>query len=243
MAAPNPWSSLPRVWVHMPLPGYRELSDYSTYQGFPVEELPPIPIDLDDECAWLLRKGTLHLDYGLHRHERAFPPLPPATVEELARQSNLELPHSFRRFMSSEDLQSRVCSCTDCYLDPGERIVETTGSMPGHLIHFLSDSQSCAHWYLQMLSTGASAVLESPDLYCYRVENSDWMENPACRLDRIDLAGLNFVYCAPSFSDFLYRFWIENEIWYAAEYEASRRPLNALELAYVEHYISKKPRS
>jgi hypothetical protein len=148
MAAPNPWSSLPQVWVHMQLPGYRELSDYSTYQGFPVEELPPIPIDLDDDCAWLLRKGSPHLGDGLHRHERAFPPLPPAAVEELARQSNLELPHSFRRFMSSQHLQCRVCSCTDCYLDPGERIVETTGSLQGHLIHFLSDSQSCAHWYL-----------------------------------------------------------------------------------------------
>jgi anti-anti-sigma factor len=138
----------------MELPGYRELPDYSTYQDFPVEELPPIPIDLDNDCAWLLRIGTPHLGDGLHRHERAFPPLPPATVEELATQSNLELPHSFRRFMISRDLQSRVCSCTGCYLDPGQRIVETTGSLQGHLVHFLSDSQSCAHWYLHILSAG-----------------------------------------------------------------------------------------
>jgi len=230
------------MWVHIKLQGYRELSDYFTYQGFPVEELPPIPIDLDDDCAWLLREGMPHLGDGLHRHERAFPPLPPATVEVLAKQSNLELPGSFRRFMSCQDLQSRVCSCTDCYLDPGERIVETTGSLPGLLIHFLSDSQSCAHWYLHILSTGASAVLESPSLYCSRVENSDWMGNPACRLDRIDVAGVDFVYCTSSFSDFLYRFWIENEIWYAVEYEGTRRPLNALELAYVEHYAAKKSR-
>jgi len=68
------------------------------------------------------------------------------------------------------------------------------------------------------------------------------MENPACRLDRIDIAELDFVCCAPSFSDFLYRFWIENEIWSAVEQEANRRPLNALELAYVEHYAAKKSR-
>jgi hypothetical protein len=240
MAKPNPWSCLPQVWVHMQLPGYRELPDYSTYQGFPLEELPPIPIALDDACDWLLQNGTPRSRDGLHRQEREFPPLPPATVDEFARQSNLELPRDFHRFMTSPNLQSRVRSCTDCYLDPGERIVETTGFLSGHLIHFLSDSQSCAHWYVHLLSTGACAILESPDLYCYRPENSDWMENPACRLGKIDVAKLEFVYCAPSFSEFLYRFWIENEIWYAVRSEADKRPLNNLELAYTEHYAYKK---
>jgi hypothetical protein len=79
-------------------------------------------------------------------------------------------------------------------------------------------------------------VLESEDLYCYKVEHSEWIENPACRLERIDLSGLNFVYCAPSFSEFLYRFWIENEIWYALKHNQSRRALKPLELEYVKHY-------
>jgi hypothetical protein len=52
------------------------------------------------------------------------------------------------------------------------------------------------------------------------------MENPACRLERIDLNGLEFAYCAPSFSEFLYRFWIENEIWHALQHESSRPQLN-----------------
>jgi len=43
--------------------------------------------------------------------------------------------------------------------------------------------------------------------------------------ERVDLSGLDFAYCAPSFSEFLYRFWIENEIWFALEDDASRRPL------------------
>src|SRR5258706_6874993 len=99
--------------------------------------------------------------------------------------------------MTHPELQSRVRSCTDCYLDPGERIVETIGSIPGHLIHFLSDSQSCAHWYLHILSSGESSVLESPDLYCYQIENSDWIENPSCRLERIDLNRFDFEDSAP----------------------------------------------
>ena len=88
--------------------------------------------------AWARRiLGMDYIDMNVRfRHYRQPP------FEELATQSNLALPHSFRRFMISQDLQSRVCSCTDCYLDPGQRIVETTGSLQGHLIHFLSDSQS-----------------------------------------------------------------------------------------------------
>jgi hypothetical protein len=241
MADSGAWSSLPHYWLHVQLPGYRELPELHTYEGFRLEELPPIPIELDGDCAWLLSYGTAHPGEGLNRYERAFPPLPPATVEKLAGESNVVLPRSFRRFMSSPELQSRVRSCTDCYLDPGERIVETFGSIPGHLVHFLSDSQSCAHWYLHILPSGDAAVLESEDLYCYQIENSAWIENPSCRLERIDLGGLDLAYCAPSFSDFLYRFWIENEIWCALEDETSRRPLNALELDYVGHYVSKKP--
>lgn len=240
MAGSGPWSSLPQSWVHVQLPGYRELPEHHTYEGFGFEELPPIPIELDDDCAWLMRYGKAYSGEGLNQYERAFPPLPPAKVEELAAGASLAPPSSFCRFMTSPELQSRVRSCTDCYLDPGERVVETVGSIPGHLVHFLSDSQSCAHWYLHILPTGDTAVLESPDLYCYQIENSGWIENPACRFERIDLGGLEFVYCAPSFSDFLYRFWIENEIWYSLKVDTSRRRLNSLELDYVGHYASKR---
>jgi hypothetical protein len=161
-------------------------------------------------------------------------------VEELARGAGVTLPPSFRRFMSTPELQARVRSPTDCYLDPGERVVETVGALAGHLFHFLSDSQGCAHWYLHVLKDGRSAVLGSPDLYCLRTENSDWIENPACRKERIDLAGLEFACCAPSFSDFLYRFWVENEIWYVLTDKVKPRPLSGLEQAYVDHYRLKK---
>lgn len=119
--------------------------------------------------------------------------------------------------------------------------METIGSIPGHLVHFLSDSQSCSHWYLNILPGGVSAVLTSPDLYGLKIENSDWIETPSCRLERIDLSGLEFAYCAPSFSEFLYRFWIENEIWFALADKRKRR-LNTLELDYVGHYAANKPR-
>ena len=238
MNASAPWSVLSQSWLHIQLPGYRESPEHHTYEGSSLEDLPPIPIGLDEECEWLMRHGAIYGHGALNEYERD---IQPALVEKLALGANIALPHSFRRFMSSPELQSRVRSCTDCYLDPGERVLETIDSIPGHLVHFLSDSQSCAHWYLHILPNGESAVLVSPDLYCYQIENSDWIENPSCRLERIDLSGLDFAYCAPSFSSFLYRFWIENEIWFALE--DSQRPLNALESDYVRHYAAKRSRS
>jgi len=64
----------------------------------------------------------------LDRYERD---IQPPNVEKLALAAHVELSRSFRRFMISAELQSRVRSCTDCYLDPGERIVETIGSIRG----------------------------------------------------------------------------------------------------------------
>src|SRR5580704_4113108 len=131
----TPWSSLPQRWLHIQLPGIRELSGNSTYEGSRLDALPPVPIVLDDECSWLMSYGTVYSRGGLNQYERDVRPAP---VEELAAKSHIQLPPSFSRFMTSPELQSRVRSCTDCYLDPGERVVETIGSIPGHLVHFLS---------------------------------------------------------------------------------------------------------
>jgi hypothetical protein len=230
---PHQWSGLPQTWIHLPLPGIRESPVRSTYETFPGSELPDIPIELDDHCDWLLKYGAPHQKYGLDHHEYF---LKPARFLELAKESNLQLPDSFVRFITSDELQKRVRSATGCYLDPGERVVKTVGDLPGHLIHFLSDSQSCVHWYLHVASDGAAAVLWSPDLYCYRIDDPDLLDNPSCGLDEIELQGPDFSFCAKSFPEFLYRFWIENEIWFALVPKENHRPLTELERNYVEHY-------
>jgi hypothetical protein len=224
------WSNLPHLWLSIGLPGFDKAS---TYQGYPLDLMPRIPFTLDDDFSWLLEHGQAHPLQGLDQLDSYAKPLPAAAVIELTERNNVTLPNSFRRFMTSPDVRSRVRSCTDCYLDPGQRIVETVGSLPGHLIHFLSDSQSCAHWYLHVLQTGESAVIWADDLYCYSIENSDWIENPACRLEQIEVESVDFHFCSASFSEFVFRFWIENEIWYATKWDAERRPLTDLERAYL----------
>lgn len=226
----DPWAALPHCWLSIGLPGFKW---ESTYQGYRLEDMPRVPIPLDDELNWLRLHGEVHPGDGLDHLDEHAKPLPPEMVLDFAAEAGISLPVSFKRFMGSLELQSLVRSCTDCYLDPGERVVETVGEIPGHLLHFLSDSQSCAHWYVHVHSSGRSAVLESPDLYCYRIENSDWMLNPACRLEQIDLTKLEFSFCASSFAEFLFRFWIENEIWYAVHNDENRRSLNDIEAAYL----------
>jgi hypothetical protein len=230
MIVSDPWSNLPHFWLSIGLPGFDKVS---TYQSYPLALMPRIPIALDDDFSWLLHHGQARPFQGLDQLDSYAKPLPAASVIELTEWTNVALPTSFRRFMTSPDLTSRVRSCTDCYLDPGQRIVETVGSLPGHLIHFMSDSQSCAHWYLHVLQTGESAVLWADDLYCYSIENSAWIENPACRLEQIDVGSLDFHFCSASFSEFVFRFWIENEIWLATKWDADRRPLTELESAYL----------
>jgi hypothetical protein len=229
----NPWLGLPRIWLNVELPGMQAGPEHSTYVGRRLEDLPPVPIELDDEFDWLRLHGAPHAQSGLDQPDEFVRPLPSTAVCDLAAQIGVKLPSDFVRFMTSTELQSFVRSCTACYLDPGERAVETIGAIPGFLFHFLSDSQSCAHWYLHVIPSGQSVVLESDDLYGYRIENSDWMDNPACRLERIDVAGLDFRVCASSFSEFLFRFWIENEIWYGLKVEANQRRLSALESTYL----------
>jgi hypothetical protein len=230
----SPWATLRQAWCHVGLPGYREF--LGTYQSFPASELPPIPISLDEDCDWLIRYGSEQAG-ALDRYERD---IRPSTVIELAAQAGVELPRGFLRFMVDPELQKRVRSCTDCYLDPGGHIVKTVGSIPGDLIHFLSDSQFCFHWYLHVSSNGTAAVLGSEDLYCYRVDDPELDFYPTCSLDQVDLQKQVFICCAPSFSEFLYRFWIENEIRFSLASEKTRRPLTSLELAYVNHYAAKQ---
>jgi hypothetical protein len=109
------WAMLPHRWVHTDLPGYREAEGIHTYCGFAISELPPVNLDLDDGCEWLLKFGIPQLN-GLNQYEPHC--LKPAMVRELARQAGINLPKSFEQFMTAPELQERVRSCTDCYLDP-----------------------------------------------------------------------------------------------------------------------------
>lgn len=220
--------SLPRAWWSTDLPGYREHpKPFATYSVFPYSELPAIERPLDPELEWLLSQtkvqGSLGLDRGDPMPERA---ANRAQLTALMSGTTIELPPAFKTFISEPEPRLRVRSATLCYLDLAEFPVEVAGG--GSLIHFLSDQQWILHWLLYVGADGSEAVLVS--------ETALGFEADERRLARFDPATDDASVCAESFSEFLYRFWIENEIYFRALRNAERSPFTAEQLRYAEHY-------
>jgi hypothetical protein len=125
-------------------------------------------------------------------------------------------------FFRSPELQKRIRSCTDCFLDLSPACIPSPLA-DGFLLRFLADSQGCIFWYLYLLpGTIDHCVVASPDFYGAQAEQ--WQETPDP--DQI-------IFCEESLERFLCRFWLENEIWYCG-YE--KRPLFAEGRQYLDSY-------
>ncbi len=214
-------------WWSIELPGYRpHLRGFSTYSPFSYEGLPPIREELDGNFDWL----------------RKYPPQPYSMAEggyaygnalDLNKLSAIvatldaPIPSPFLTFLHSVELHQRIRSCTDCYLEVADFAIRTIGEPQGYLIHFLSDSQMVLHWYLYVDAVGGQFIVVSGNAYGFR--DHEWST-----IEGVDLAKEDAWYCSPTFVEFIYRFWIENEIWVGLKVD--KRPLTPMEQAYVDHY-------
>jgi hypothetical protein len=220
-------------WFAFHLPGYREHPTPGTYSMFSYEGLPPVQPSLLEDFRWL--ESMPAIDGSL-----AEGTYPDGSKPDLGKLLNIvghlgiTLPRSFSTFIKSIDLQRRIQSCTDCYLDVADRTVKTRGPLDGYLVHFLSDSQWCCHWYLHVSLSGEHFVAVSEDPYGFNIPDAEGDDIPTCRRDEIDLEREQIWFCSPSFMEFIYRFWLENEIWFAG-FEA--RPLTEEQRLYVGHYL------
>lgn len=106
-----------------------------------------------------------------------------------------------------------------------DRIAPVAGPEKGWLIHFLSDQQWCLHWSLYLSAAGEECVVCTEEAYGF--DDNDEDGSP------LDLVKEGAAYCASSFSEFLYRFWIENEIYFKLN---DKVPLTAKQKAYAGHY-------
>lgn len=99
--------------------------------------------------------------------------------------------------------------------------------MDGHLlVRFLSDQQDCLHWFLRLRPTeGDHDIVVSSFHFCE--DRSDVSPD--------DLAEVapEVEVCADSFAEFIWRFWIENEIYFVL---SDGRALSDEQQAYVDHY-------
>jgi uncharacterized protein (TIGR02996 family) len=181
--------------------------------------------------------------YGLTRY-RTLPPLPverftgdlrwlgpaskaartPAALERLAQKAashGLTLPEAFVTFFSNPVLRKRMRSCTDCFFHLPTKLVAVRNGMGDHALLFYSDSQGCYHWFLYLSPAGAHCVVGNE-----------------LHPDEFDEEQGRWLFSAPSFEAFLYREWIENEIWFALEWDHT--PLTPEQQVYVDHYRRKK---
>jgi hypothetical protein len=234
---------IPREWPSIDLPGYRDHPKAATYSVFEYDRLPPIERHLDDGLSWLLSQPAVEYSLaGGHIYEgEPVRSAVGAELDALTDAISLRLPPAFETFVRTREPRSRVRSCTACYLDLGDFTVAVGDR--GWLIHFLSDQQWVRHWLLYVDRDGTEAVVSTYPPYGFSFADAD--EEPEWASDFDPLAADVFkagasesVICAESFSEFLYRFWIENEIWYAlGGSDESTHDLTPEQRRYSEHYL------
>ena len=222
--------TLPRAWWSTDLPGFREHpKPFATYTAFSSSDLPPIQRPLDPGLNWLREQpvvpGSLgDKDPGDPEPERR---ATAADLQALLGRSKIALPPSFREFITDPEPRRRVRSATFCYLDLGQFVVEVEGG--GAMIHFLSDQQWILHWLLYTGDDASEAVVVSETPLGFEADEQ--------RFARFDPATETATVCAESFSEFLYRFWIDNEIFFRTARSADDEPpLTDEQRRYAEHF-------
>ena len=80
-------------------------------------------------------------------------------------------------------------------------------------MRFLRDQQDCVLWYLYLRSSEETFVVHSYLDYEYEYEARRNGEQTQTDLDDAQEQSAGIMWCAPSFEEFAYRFWIENRLW------------------------------
>jgi uncharacterized protein (TIGR02996 family) len=198
-----------------------------TYERFQYHDQPPLPVEsLDGTFAWL--RGTQpQSSYSLGPLWKAF------CAEK--RQQGYFVPAEFERFLSDDDLPARIKSCTGNYFErPPDPTAEDCPPFAeredGLLVTFYADSQYCVLWgillprepgrYAPILAGPPDSLF--PGIWSDPEEGEDYDPGKP-------------VLAASQLEQFLFRWWIENEIWFATVWRESGRRLTPMEQAYIDH--------
>ncbi|HSO38990.1 MAG TPA: hypothetical protein VLT33_40955 [Labilithrix sp.] len=200
--------------------------DAGTYKAVPYELLPPLPsTKRDGSFDWLRAEPeSKHgLDYGDdHGKPTESIHVRLGRIVDEAKKLGLTVPGELVRFVDDRTLHGRVPTCTACYLDVPAKLVPLPGGQPGHLLRFMNDQQVCLLWYVHLLPDGSHTVVCGWPKFDYDLPG-DTIEDLSTPQD--------LVTCAPSFEEFVQRFWIENALWFSTTKKA---PLSAAQQAYAD---------
>jgi len=225
-------SPFEKGWWGIELPGARPCD--GTYCFFDYESLPPLNESLfRGEFQWLTElDNSVEEMMAVHRapddededeDEEQDMADTLVLLREEAAQTNIVLPPEFIRFMGNLVWRRAIPSCTACEFDLGE-LVPSVIEEGAYTLLFLRDQQDVLLWYLYLTPDGEYRVICSPIPF----DDAD-IDEP------VHVIKAHTLIVAPSFEAFLYRFWIENRIWFALE--EGDGGLTAAQQAYVDHYL------
>ena len=172
-----------------------------------------------DDFAWLDEvsaelRGIIAETSTLRSGDSEIANLDPVVARVQSR--GLDIPQTFLRFMRDTSLHGKVPSCTACFLSLSEDAIAIPGAEDYFLLRFMNDSQSCVLWYLLMSRDEIAGVVASP--YFFDKNIFEGMQYT----DEFDDERVNYKnafkeasICADTFAEFMYRFWVENTIWYS----------------------------
>ena len=212
---------LPRAWCFPSLPGVRDRDRWATYETFELDAQPRLD-GADEELSWIVPAADAgEVTFATGEEGQQLQALTPAGLERVA--GRFPLPRSLVALANAPDLQRGVRSVTACYLDLGDRLWPT--SAPGAwLMHVVSDQQWCLHWLLFLDGSAHSPVLVSRRPYGFDIAEDEAGDLSPPEVAPLDGSG-DLAICAYSFTEFLYRFWLENELSLALEGERQMDPL------------------
>jgi hypothetical protein len=203
----DPLVDLRRSWWFAELRGYRS-AEPGTYARYDLDDQPPVP-DLTD-LGWLEAVSDA-IEWPIDNTDAT--PSTRLTTHELNSMAvPVRLPGSLTTLAARADFRGRIRSATACYLDLGDHVAVTANG--GHLLHVLSDQQWVRHWLLYIDAEGYEAVLTSTAPIGFELPPEDAHLVP----EVIPVDGsFDLELCADTLAEFLFRFWIENELWWAIQ--------------------------
>lgn len=226
--------SLIDAWVGQALAGVREMEAMQTYGHFSTADLPPVPMNLSADFAWLspvltgaaLRNPNfkaiedikaMYAGEGMDGAEAI------ARAQQQLKALGISLPEEIVTFFCAPGINGRIASSTDNFWDIGEEIAVIQGDVTYYLLRFFADSQYTVLWYICFTQEGGHCIVASPNAFGTGEDTRKPEEKP--------LIGYR---CAASFLEFIYRYDIEQRIWYKSGWYDL--PLTVEERAYLDHY-------
>jgi hypothetical protein len=204
--------ALPEAWWTVLDPG-------STYARTTTDRLPALPEHLVTSMSWLASLPLESRDDSILRTGQAQRPLSGDLVPWLTSQgvpAHL-LPEPLSLLASRPELLGGIASVTLCFVDFGDHVVvvdESAGG--GWLVRFMMDSQAVLSWLIHIEPSGSHSVLVTPAWtigYDVPSEPDEPFPVPTHPLGRDDLRRLDVETCAHGLTEFLARFWLENQTW------------------------------